>query len=225
MNRPPCPLCLSQDTRALLNVDRRAYFLCPECGARFLDPDQHPTRADERREYEQHRNEPDDPAYRRFLNTLLEPLLPKLSPGAEGLDYGCGPGPALAAMFEERGHPMQLYDPLFFGDDSPLQRRYDFITCTEAAEHFHRPNLEFRRLDTLLRPGGWLGVMTRFQTDDARFARWHYRRDPTHVVFYRQDTMRWIAQRYDWTLELLPPSVALFHKARDADKDRRESRS
>ena len=38
----------------------------------------------------------------------------------------------------------------------------------------------------LVRPGGWLAVMTCFQTDDARFAGWHYRKDPTHVVFYRE---------------------------------------
>jgi len=212
MNRPPCPVCLSPDTHALLEVDRRNYFSCSECSARFLAPDQQPERSVERHEYEQHRNELDDPGYRTFLNTLLEPLLPKLTRGAQGLDYGCGPGPALAAMLEEQGHPMQLYDPFFFRDDSVLQRHYDFITCTETAEHFHRPNLEFKRLDALLRPGGWLGVMTRFQTDDARFAGWHYRRDPTHVVFYRQATMRWIAHRFGWEVEMFPPSVTLFCK-------------
>jgi cyclopropane fatty-acyl-phospholipid synthase-like methyltransferase len=68
------------------------------------------------------------------------------------------------------------------------ERTYDFITCTEVVEHFHHPALEFRRLDALLKPGGWLAIQTTFQTDDARFARWNYRRDPTHVVFYRPYT-------------------------------------
>ena len=82
-------------------------------------------------------------------------------------------------------------------------------------EHFHHPADEFRRLQGLLKPGGWLGVMTRFQTDDARFAQWHYRRDPTHVVFYRETTLRWLAQHHGWLCEIPGPNVALLHKPVD----------
>ena len=89
---------------------------------------------------------------------------------------------------------------------------YDFVTCTEVAEHFHRPADEFDRLERLLRPGGWLAVMTSFQTDDARFAGWHYRRDPTHVVFYRAETFRTIAARHGWDCEIPAKDVALMRK-------------
>lgn len=44
--------------------------------------------------------------------------------------------------------------------------------------------------------------MTCFQTDDARFAAWHYRRDPTHVVFYRESAFRRIAERFGWRCEV-----------------------
>ena len=71
-----------------------------------------------------------------------------------------------------------------------LQRDYDVITLSEVAEHLFEPAVEFERLGRLLKPGGWLGVMTCFQTDDTSFARWHYRRDPTHVVFYRSKDLR-----------------------------------
>ena len=64
-----------------------------------------------------------------------------------------------------------LYDPLFAPDRGVLQATYDFVTCTETAEHFHDPALEFARLDALLRPGGLLGLMTVFQNDDTRFRR------------------------------------------------------
>jgi 2-polyprenyl-3-methyl-5-hydroxy-6-metoxy-1,4-benzoquinol methylase len=47
-----------------------------------------------------------------------------------------------------------LFDPLFFPDPEPLGDLYDFITCTETIEHFHRPAEEFARLDRMLRPGG-----------------------------------------------------------------------
>lgn len=76
-----------------------------------------------------------------------------------------------------------------------------------------RPAREFARLDALLEPGGWLAVLTTFQTEDAAFAGWHYRRDPTHVVFYRPQTFRRIARRHGWSCEIPCANVALMRKA------------
>ncbi|MFN3973607.1 MAG: class I SAM-dependent methyltransferase, partial [Gemmobacter sp.] len=149
-----------------------------------------------------HQNVEHDAAYRRFLKKLGDPLLARLPPASHGLDFGCGPGPALADMLREHGHTVALYDPLFQPDRSVLANRYGFITCTEVIEHFHQPAAEFRRLDGMLANGGWLAVMTCFQTDDARFAQWHYRRDPTHVVFYRETTLRWLARHHGWGIEV-----------------------
>jgi SAM-dependent methyltransferase len=210
---PVCPVCCLGGTRAFAVVDDRRYWRCGHCEATFLDPAQCPTPARERAEYLRHRNDPADPGYRAFLARLAAPLLARLAPGAEGLDYGCGPGPALAAMLAEAGHRMSLYDPFFHPDEAALARRYDFVSCTEVAEHFHHPAAEFARLDALLRPGGWLAVMTCFQTDDARFARWHYRRDPTHVVFYREQTFRHLAAHHGWRCEVPAKDVVLLQKA------------
>ena len=74
----------------------------------------------------------------------------------------------------------------------------------------HEPAALFARFARLLRPGGLLGVMTRFHGVEASFDRWWYRRDPTHVCFYDADTMRWIAARHGWRLELAAPHVAMF---------------
>ena len=108
---------------------------------------------------------------------------------------------------------MTLYDPFFFADNAALQQSYDVITCTEVAEHFHRPKEEFDKLDQLLRPGGWLGIMTCFQTDDERFSSWHYRRDPTHVVFYREATLRYIAAERGWHCEIPAKDIAIMYKS------------
>jgi len=70
-----------------------------------------------------------------------------------------------------------------------------------------------RQLDGLLKPGGLLAVMTCFQTDDTRFASWHYRRDPTHVVFYKEETLESIAKQHQWSLEVPRKDVAIFTKA------------
>ena len=79
-------------------------------------------------------------------------------------------------------------------------------------EHLHGPAAIFEQLDRLLRPGGWLGLMTRFQDDDASFPTWYYRRDPTHVVFYREETLRWIAETMGWSCEIPELHVALMRK-------------
>lgn len=211
---PPaiCPVCRVPAPPALLAVDGRNYWSCDGCEARFLDPGQRPVPEDEHKHYLTHENDPGDPRYRTFLARLTDPLLTKLSPGLSGLDYGCGPGPALAQMLREAGHTMSIYDPFFHPDRRPLLQRYDFITCTETAEHFHAPADEFDRLNGLLRPGGWLGVMTSFQPDDAQFATWHYLKDPTHVVFYREATLRLIAAQRGWACEIPAKDIALMRK-------------
>ena len=209
---PACPVCQSPGTHYLMAVAGYGYWRCPHCQARFMDPHQRPDRQAEYERYCEHDNRVDDPRYRRFLAKLADPLLERLAPRRRGLDYGCGPGPALAAMLEEAGHEVALYDPFFYPDPAPLSRRYDFITCTETAEHFHRPAAELERLDALLRPGGILAIMTCFQTDDDHFAGWHYRRDPTHVVFYRAATLHTLAGRFGWSCEIPVKDVALMHK-------------
>ncbi len=210
---PACPVCKFRRTTHFSRVDPRDYWRCDACKATFLDPSQLPGRSVELAEYRLHSNDVNDAGYRKFLSRLVTPLLARLPPGLSGLDYGCGPGPALAAMLTEAGHRMALYDPLFHDDPVALAGTYDFITCTEVAEHFHRPFEEFARLDGLLKPGGWLAVMTTFQTDDAAFARWNYRRDPTHVVFYREETFRAIARHRDWLCEIPCANVALLRKS------------
>ena len=209
---PDCPICTARPCSHFLMIDGRDYWRCRHCESTFLDPSQLPIQSVERAEYLLHRNEVDDPVYRRFLGRLASPLLARLPAGSSGLDYGCGPGPALAAMLAEAGHRVAVYDPLFFDDPTVFNDRYDFITCTEVVEHFHRPGVEFARLDSLLKPGGILAVMTNFQTDDAAFADWHYRRDPTHVVFYRETTLRTIAGHHDWRCEIPCANVALLEK-------------
>ncbi|PKP83990.1 MAG: methyltransferase type 12 [Alphaproteobacteria bacterium HGW-Alphaproteobacteria-2] len=185
---------------------------CPTCRATLLDPAQHPDLATEKAQYDLHRNDPADPRYRAFLNRLAAPLRARLAPGAEGLDYGCGPGPALAAMLAEAGHPMAMWDPIYAPDPAPLARRYDFVTCTEVAEHLHRPADSFDAMCALVRPGGWLGIMTCFQTDDAAFERWHYRLDPTHVAFYRRETLAHLASLRRWRFESPAKDIVLMQR-------------
>lgn len=207
-----CPVCRSDATARFAASALEDYWICGRCEARFLDSARWLDRDAERAHYGWHQNDPSDAGYRHFLGRLVDRLLPRLTPGSSGLDYGCGPGPALAAMLREAGHEVALYDPFFAAGTDVLDRSYDFVTCTETAEHFHDPAAEFARLARLVRPGGWLGIMTCFQTDDARFAGWHYRKDPTHVVFYREATLRHIASCHGFSCDIPCKDVALLQK-------------
>ena len=90
-------------------------------------------------------------------------------------------------MMTDAGHDFVDYDPFFAPDPAVLRavrcgygKRGDRASAAPAASD---------QFDALLKPGGWLGLMTS-SIDDARFANWHYRRDLTHVVFYRAETLR-----------------------------------
>jgi 2-polyprenyl-3-methyl-5-hydroxy-6-metoxy-1,4-benzoquinol methylase len=186
------------------------------CSLIFADPSARLTPDEEKRRYDQHQNNPDDPGYRRFLNRLAVPLIERLrtrtSP-QEGLDFGCGPGPTLSLMLQEQGFSVKLYDPYYAPTLSVLSSKYDFVTCTEAVEHFFHPAKEWELFMKLLKPGGWLGLMTKLADGNPEgFLSWHYTKDPTHVSFLSRDTFRWLAERNAMDLEFVGDDVILLRK-------------
>lgn len=204
-----CCVCRSHAARPFTLA---GCFRCDACEATFLDRARVPSLSEAKKVYDTHENDPNDARYKDFLSRLADPLLARLGPSKQGLDYGCGPGPALAQMLAARGHSVALYDPIYAPNTQALARTYDFVTCTEVIEHFVDPANDFAALAALVKPGGWLGIMTCFQTDDARFERWHYRRDPTHVVFYREHTLRTLATQHGFRCEIPVKDVALMLK-------------
>ena len=205
-----CPLC-GADGASLFHRDaRREYFRCSVCSLVFVPGRGQVSAADEKRHYDQHENDPADLRYRAFLSRLSAPLVPRLRPGDSGLDFGCGPGPTLSVMLAEVGFSMALYDPIYAPDPAVFSATYDFITASEVIEHFREPGFELERLRQLIRPGGWLALMTKRVLNAEAFAKWHYITDPTHVSFFSDETFRWIAGQWNAKLELVGPDVALL---------------
>ena len=188
------------------------FWECEDCDVVFVPPECHLSEVDEMDRYLMHENDPSDGGYRRFLSRLWDVLKPRLSAGSTGLDFGCGPGPALAQMMREDGFEVGLYDPYFFPDSSVLERQYDFVTCTETAEHLRTPLATFDVIDSTLVPGGQLGVMTGMLDDRAEFASWYYQRDPTHIAFYTRRTMSWLGRKMGWDVEFPVSNVTIFSK-------------
>ena len=197
-----------------MQAHNRDFWRCTVCTLTFVDPQQFLTVDEEEKRYAHHENDPNDLRYRQWLAQVSDVLLPKLPEHGQGLDFGSGPGPTLSLMMAEAGHEVAIYDPFFAPDRIVLDKTYDFITCTETAEHFNQPRREFELLNRCLRAEGWLGIMTQILDDDDRFANWWYVRDETHVAFYKLETMAWIADWLGWQMEVPRKNVVLFQKMR-----------
>jgi SAM-dependent methyltransferase len=207
-----CPVCRNDRSAFYGYIEAIDYYQCRVCLAIFTDPKALLEKEQEHARYLLHENNADDPGYRRFLERLAVPVNSRLNTPSEGLDYGCGAAPLLAEILEEYGHSMQVYDPYFFPDTAPLQRSYDFITCSEAAEHFYNPAEEFERLAALLRPGGILGIMTSLWDESIDFATWYYRKDPTHVVFYHRQSFQTLSESLRFVCDFPEKNIIILQK-------------
>ena len=136
----------------------------------------------------------------------------RIAPHSKGLDFGSGPGPTLSVMFEEVGHAVALYDHFYARNPSIFERSYDFITATEVVEHLHQPRQELDRLWASLKPGGYLGIMTKLVLDQAAFATWHYKNDLTHVCFFSRTTFQWLAAQWQAELTFEGKDVVILKK-------------
>jgi SAM-dependent methyltransferase len=209
---PRCPLCGSENIDSFFEDKKRIYLRCSYCNLVFVLKRYWLSLEDERAVYDLHENDAEDPGYRRFLSRLIAPLLEKLDPNQKGLDFGCGPGPALSDMLEERGHRVDLYDPIYCNDPSVFHKNYDFICATEVVEHMRDPHRDFSALFKMLKSGGWLGIMTKLMIDRRAFSQWHYIRDMTHICFYSRSTFEYLARRYNAELCFAADDVMLFNK-------------
>ncbi|RUR39160.1 class I SAM-dependent methyltransferase [Vreelandella populi] len=207
-----CPLCDATTVTHYHQDRRRDYYQCATCLLVFVPPEQHLNARDEKAEYDRHQNSPYDTGYRHFLGRLFTPLLAKLPAGANGLDFGAGPGPTLSLMFEEAGHPMAIYDVFYAPDTQVLTQPYAFITATEVLEHLAQPGKVLDQLLGLLLPGGYLGLMTKRVTTPAAFACWHYINDPTHVCFFSEATFRWWAEKHQLAVEFPGNDTVILRK-------------
>lgn len=204
-----CLLCHSKTTKGPLST-----FDCLHCHLRFKDPAIFLSQEAESSRYQSHDNNPADPGYRNFLNKLVAPLAPFLPAKFDSLDFGCGSGPTISLMLKELGGNTHDYDPLFFPHQSLLvAKKYDVVTSTEVVEHFKSPDVDWALLIGLVKPGGILAIMTQFLKTETDYATWWYKNDPTHIVFYREETFVHLESTY--RLKRLfwdGTSVAIFRK-------------
>ena len=169
-----------------------SYLSCPSCGFIQVERGRAPDERSERARYLLHDNDPSDPGYRSWLLAFVRCfIVPYARPGASVLDFGSGPVPALCGLLRGLGFDASAWDPYFAPDTAWRDRSWDAIVLHEVAEHLLEPGATFRDLASLLAPDGLLCLRTRFApgSSDA-FRDWWYRRDITHVGFFRRESLR-----------------------------------
>ncbi len=193
-----CRLC-NAETTFFFEFRGNRYYRCSCCLSLMLDPQKYLSLESEKKLYEEHNNDVEDPRYQQFVTPILEKVEHRFDQGHLGLDFGAGTGPVITKLLREKGYNIELYDPFFWNDHKVLELRYDFIVCCEVIEHFHNPGKEFELLRLLLKPGGSLYCMTIVYSEDIDFGKWHYKNDPTHVFFYHERALAWIKEHYDFS--------------------------
>lgn len=196
MNAKPlselCPFCANV-TEVSTNYVNRHFFQCGRCDLIFVSREQHVDLPAERERYLRHQNSRDNPGYVEMLKSSVD-LLRRVAPNAcDILDYGAGPTPVLVELLNEAGLKAMGYDPLF-SPDTDLSNSFDAILSIETWEHFRQPRETISHIVSLLRLGGCLIVQTQLHGGLESINGWWYARDKTHVAFYSQKTMQFIAQ-------------------------------
>ena len=163
---------------------------------------------EERSRYENHNNDENDPGYRQFLLRAINPLTNYIKQADNGLDFGCGPGPTTSKIMNEMGYQVIDYDPYF--KPIELNTSFDFIISTEVFEHLNSPRKELKLIKKLLKPNAYLCIMTQLYSETIDFQNWWYKNDPTHIVFYTQETMEWIANHYHLEIVHSKKNVMIF---------------
>ena len=207
-----CPLCRNIKISWYAQGESREYLSCSHCDLVYVPSTYLISKIDEKAKYDNHQNSPQNLGYRKFLNSLLEPLCSYLNSGDCGLDFGSGPGPTLCVMMKELGYTMDIYDYFYHDDKTVFKNSYDFITTTEVVEHLHNPYIEIDRLWKCLKAGGVLGIMTAFRPKQSDFKNWYYKRDMTHIRFFTKKSFKWIEKRVDAKLYIPEDGVVILKK-------------
>jgi SAM-dependent methyltransferase len=203
-----CTLC----NNILTDKKDGSYYICGTCGAYVKDIKFYLSAEDEKKRYMEHNNDVNDPGYQKFTSPITNAVLKRFMPNHLGLDYGCGTGPVISEMLRANDYKITLYDPFFYPGSSYLNCRYDYIVCCEVIEHFYKPKEEIEKLLGILKPGGYLYIMTHLYDTSINFKNWYYRNDPTHVFILAEPTVKYIAGKYQLHIEALTDRLIVFSK-------------
>lgn len=214
-----CLLCQAPHTAPfkVIKKPEKSYFHCAFCDLIFMNPSDRLSAEQEKARYDFHQNE-DMKGYRAFLEPLVKDVEQYTKNARRDpfdtsvLDFGCGPTAFLGNWLTERNFRVTNYDLFYHPDQDALRKSYNVVTSTEVWEHLHEPRIEIVKMLKMLKPGGIMAVMTSSHKGEAAFHDWYYRRDLTHVTFFSEKTMKWIADHFNLQLIKARSPYWIFQK-------------
>lgn len=186
------------------------FYKCFTCDGIFRPKHSFLTAEEEKAHYEKHNNDVFDERYQNFVSPIVNAILQDFTSEAKGLDFGSGTGPVIAKMLTDKGYQVQNYDLFFANEPSLLQEKYDYVSCCEVMEHFHKPYKEFELLKSLLLPKGKLYCKTAIYHNQTPFENWYYKDDFTHVFIYQPKTLEWIKNEFYFSNLIIKEKLIVF---------------
>lgn len=184
-----CPLCQNEKSDVFEQIREKTYFQCQTCSLVFLSRSELISPVEEKERYENHNNSEENSHYIEYLNSTVEKISSIVPKGSTGLDFGCGKSLAMERLLTQDGFFVSSYDLFFHPNEEVFQKKYDFILLSEVIEHLRTPKKELQRIKSILKENGLLFIKTKLLSSDIQdFKNWYYRRDKTHIQFFREDT-------------------------------------
>jgi len=195
-----CHICSGSTQSFLDEKTHITYYHCKGCECIFKSPEYYPDFSTQKERYNLHTNTEDDAGYIAYFQRFLDFLLPHMDKATfdtmKALDFGCGASSILAKMLEKEGMVCDYYDPIYH----PVldeKKKYHLIVSTEVFEHLHHPKEVFKSLVERLESGGYLAIQTQFHSNEIdTFKKWYYHQDSTHIIFFRAQTFRTLAEEF-----------------------------
>jgi hypothetical protein len=195
-----CLICGAQTESFYDPITKTDIHHCSKCSFAFKDKGARLSQIDEEQEYLRHNNSMESTGYVNMFKVFMKENIKPFDIHSV-LDFGSGPGPVLYQLLLQDGYDANHYDPFYHKDDSVFNKTYDCVTTTEVVEHFYNPFKEFQTLSSLVKPGGYLAIMTQFRPMDMEtFKTWWYKRDVSHVSFYSLETFTYIADTFGFDI-------------------------
>lgn len=175
----------------------KTYYHCDNCEVVFLDKIYYITQDAEKTQYNNHNNSLENEGYVQMFESFLDFFWEDLeNQPTLALDFGCGPGPVLQVLLKRRGLTCNIYDKFYQPKKIYENQYYDLITSTEVFEHLQDPIEVLSLFKKHLRPKGYVALMSLFHSNKQEdFLKWWYRRDPTHIIFFRAKTFEILARK------------------------------
>ena len=197
-----CKIC-QEDTETFYDEYMQCdTYHCTACEFIFKDEKAIISLEKELKVYEQHNNTEENLGYVTMFQDFIDQTFAPFKNEIETvLDYGSGPNPVLASMLKKQGFDVEHYDKFFATKKVYENKKYDLITSTEVIEHISDIKEVMALWSQHLNTNGYLAIMTQFHTNEKEdYLKWWYRRDPTHISFFRPHTFQKLAIYYDLVL-------------------------